>query len=158
MPGTPIPTLREALEFTRQNHWWVNVEIKDASGTPADAIIVERVLALIRDLGMDEQVLVSSFNHAYLLQAKSLRPQIATGALVEEAVPDPLALLRQHHAQAYHPPQNAVAAAQVQALRQAGFAVNVWTVNDEPEMRALIETGVSGIFTDFPQRLKSWME
>jgi glycerophosphoryl diester phosphodiesterase len=29
----------------------------------------------------------------------------------------------------------------------------VWTVNEEDDMRRLLEYGVSGIFTDFPQRL-----
>src|SRR5512146_2902913 len=34
--GLPIPTLRDALVFTRDADWRVNVEIKDASGTPGD--------------------------------------------------------------------------------------------------------------------------
>ena len=39
------------------------------------------------------------------------------------------------------------------ALRNANIAVFVWTINDELTMRALIEADVSGIVTDFPQRL-----
>ncbi len=58
--GEPIPTLREALVFTRDNHWKVNVEIKDASGFAADATIVQQTVALIDELGMSGQVLVSS--------------------------------------------------------------------------------------------------
>ena len=39
------------------------------------------------------------------------------------------------------------------ALRRAGIGVFVWTVNDEKAMRALIDAGVTGIITDFPQTL-----
>ena len=47
--GEPIPTLREALVFTRDNHWRVNIEIKDASKTrAADAVIVEKTVALVK--------------------------------------------------------------------------------------------------------------
>lgn len=58
--GTKIPTLENALEFTRSNHWWVNIEIKDASGTPSDAVIVSEVVRLVEKMGMEDQVLISS--------------------------------------------------------------------------------------------------
>ena len=80
--GEPIPTLREALEFTRQNGWKVNIEIKDASNTPGDAFIAEKVVELVQELGMTESVLISSFNHSYLLRVKAVEPAIVTAALV----------------------------------------------------------------------------
>lgn len=152
--GTPIPSLREALAFTKENHWWVNIEIKDASGTHADATIVEQVVALVEELGMQEQVLISSFNFDYLRRVKAVQPAIATGALTSKAISDPLALLRDLGAQALNPSLKVVQADQVSLLRQAGYGVNVWTVNEESDMRELIAMGVTGIFTDFPQRLK----
>jgi glycerophosphoryl diester phosphodiesterase len=151
--GTQIPTLQEALEYTRAHQWFVNVEIKDATGTPADATIVKAVVDLIRELGMNELVLVSSFNHAYLKQVKALQPSLATGALVDKYQPDPVTLVKELGAQAYHPSRKVINAEQIQALRQEGFAVYVWTVNDEDEMRELIAMGVSGIITDYPQLL-----
>ncbi len=62
--GEPIPTLREALVFTRDNHWRVNVEIKDATSTPGDQAVAEKVVALIEELGMVNQVLISSLTTA----------------------------------------------------------------------------------------------
>lgn len=155
--GAPIPTLREALAFTCENQWWVNVEIKDANGTPAEATIVSRTLALIEEMGMLEQVLVSSFNHDYLRQVKALQPRLRVGALVEIPVADPLRLVRELGAEAYHPGAEVLQAGQVQALRQQGYDVNVWTVNEEAEMRSLIEAGATGLFTDFPQRMKKFL-
>ena len=152
--GTPMPTLREALVFTKDKQWWVNIEIKDASGTHADATIVEKVVALVQELGMQEKVLISSFNFDYLRRVKAADPSLATGALTSKAIADPLALLGELNAQAYHPGMKAVQAEQVKLLRQAGYGVNVWTVNDEQEMRDLMAMGVTGIFSDFPQVLK----
>lgn len=151
--GEPIPTLRQALEFTRQNGWKVNIEIKDASGTPGDAFVAEKVVALVQELDMIEAVIISSFNHSYLVRVKEAEPEIYTAALVEKADPDPLALLQRLGAQAYNPGRNVINRKTVQALRAAGYDVFVWTVNDEKEMRKLIDWGVTGIFTDFPQRL-----
>ena len=39
-------------------------------------------------------------------------------------------------------------------LQNQGVAFNVLTVNDELEMKALINTGVNGNITDFPQLFK----
>ena len=42
-------------------------------------------------------------------------------------------------------------ASDVRAMRDAGFEVNVWTVNDVDQARELASWGVTGIFTDRPQ-------
>ena len=152
--GELIPTLREALVFTRDNHWSVNVEIKDASGTPGDQVVVEQVVALIDELGMAERVLISSFNHTYLTRVKAASPAIRTAALVERAPADPLALVRGLGAQGYNPSHRHIRPEDIPALRQAGIEVNVWTVNDPAVMRALIANGATSIITDFPQMLK----
>lgn len=152
--GILITTLAEALQYTKDHQWWVNVEIKDASNTPADALIVSKIVAMIEELGMQDQVLISSFNHEYLRQVKAIDPSIPTGALVNQLVTDPLALMKDLDAQAFHPGKKYTYAKQVHALREAGYTVNVWTVNDEAEVLALIEMGVTGIITDFPQQIK----
>ncbi len=152
--GLPIPTLSEALAFTRDHDWRVNVEIKDATGTPGDAFVVEKVVALIESLGMVEQVLISSFNHAYLTRSKVANRNLATAALVEVSTPDPIALVRGLGAQAYHPGIWWTVPEEIPAIRRAGIDVNVWTVNDPEMMRVLIEHGASGIITDFPQLLR----
>jgi glycerophosphoryl diester phosphodiesterase len=156
--GAPIPTLREALTFTRANTWRVNVEIKDLRNTPGDATVVEQVVALIEDLGMVDSVLVSSFNHSYLERVRAITGNIATGALVVFADPDPAALVRRLRAQAYNPRVTTIQPHEIAALREQGVDVYVWTVNDVETMRPLIEAKVSGIFTDFPQTLKAELE
>jgi glycerophosphoryl diester phosphodiesterase len=153
--GLPAPTLSEALAFTRDSDWRVNVEIKDLSGTPGDTTVVAQVVALIERLAMPDRVLISSFNHGYIGRVKAANPGLATGLLVENPVDDPAALLRRFGAQAYHPHAAAIPPGTIADLRAQGFDVNIWTVNDEAAMQHLIEAGASGLFTDFPQRLKT---
>jgi glycerophosphoryl diester phosphodiesterase len=156
--GEPIPTLREALEFTRDAHWRVNIEIKDATGTPGDVDVVEKVVALVGELGMQEQVIISSFNHAYLRRVKTANAALATAALVEHGDPDPAALVRDLGAQGYNPRFKDIPPKSIPALREAGVDVYVWTVNDPDDMRALIQYGATGIISDFPQLVKEILQ
>jgi glycerophosphoryl diester phosphodiesterase len=156
--GEPIPTLDEALTFTKENNWQINVEIKDLRGTPGDTSVVEKVLEKIKDLHMEDQVWISSFNHLYITQVKKRIPSIRTGALVEWLDLNPLARLKQTGAQSYNPGIRLASARTIRSIREAGLDVFVWTVNKESSMRKLIKAGVSGIITDFPQVLKTVLD
>ena len=147
--------MREALMFTREHDWRVNVEIKDLSGTPGDGVVVERVVGLIQELGMGNRVMISSFKHDYLRQVRALDMDLVTAALVEEAHPQPAALLAERGAQAYNPELGKITAVEIAALRALGYGVNIWTVNEEADMRALAAAGANGLFTDYPQRMKA---
>ena len=46
----------------------------------------------------------------------------------------------------------------VDNARRHNIAVHYWTINDEDEMRHLIEIGADGIMTDYPHRLKKVYE
>ncbi|MCB0208287.1 MAG: glycerophosphodiester phosphodiesterase [Anaerolineae bacterium] len=151
--GEPIPTLEEALRFTRDNNWLVNVEIKKTPPPMESFPVVERVIDLIMTLDMPEQVLLSSFEHSYLTAAKALMPTIDTAALVAWPIINPLSLLQKLQCRAYHPYYKLTNAKQISQLHQAGFEVNIWTVNESKDIRAFTKVGVNGIITDFPQSL-----
>ena len=153
--GERVPSLEEALQFTLANDWYVNIEIKDLRGTRSDVEIVAKVMRLVESLEMSDRVLISSFNRSYLRQAKAINPAIAMGVLVDRPDFNPVQLAQDLKADAYHARVSALRTAHLSLLRQEGIAVFVWTVNEETTMRSLIEKGVSGIFTDFPQLLTS---
>ncbi len=149
--GLTVPTLEEALLFTKENNWYVNVEIKNHSHLIGHETVTSDVIELLRQLDMVERVIVSSFQHRYLEECRLLCPELATGALVEETRPeDPVALCRRLRVNAYHPDRLILAPGDLAALRDAGFAINVWTVNDMDEARRLVAEGATGIITDFP--------
>jgi glycerophosphoryl diester phosphodiesterase len=149
------PTLEEALTFTLDHGWSVNLEIKDLSGNPDSDQVVKKVLALVEDLDMVDSVLISSYNQTYLAQVREAQPHIATGVLVSKPHPHPDTLLRQLGAKAYHPRITAFRPADIALLHGQGCQVHIWNVNDRKTMQRLVRAGVDGIFTDFPQILTS---
>jgi len=157
--GERIPTLREALGFTKANAWKVNVEIKDASGRACDSWIVERAAAMIAELGLLGSVSISSFNHDYLRRMREAEPRLPIGALddLEERGAEPpeatVARLRELKADAWHPGMARLEEPSVRAVREAGLDVNIWTVNETADMERLVAWGATGLFTDFPDRL-----
>jgi glycerophosphoryl diester phosphodiesterase len=158
--GEPIPTLRQALEFTRANHWRVNVELKDQYFEKFDQAIVEKTVKLLVELGMDdgEQVVLSSFNHDYLRSVHSLNPNIPIQALTSVKIKDLLEYLADLDTNTCNPNVDVWSKLDLQDLGQQGIQFNVWTVNDENTMQELIDAHVHGIFTDYPQRLKSVLD
>lgn len=157
--GEKIPTLREALELVRDLDWKVNVEIKDHAGGIGDATIARDVCALIRHLEVADRVILSSFRHAYLIQAAEYLPEMPRAALVEKNRPqDAVAVCVAAHAAYYHPGHTLLLPGDVETLRAAGVRVNVWTVNEPEAMQRAIDLGVHGIITDFPGRLRALLE
>ncbi len=150
---TPIPTLREALAFTRDHNWQVNLEIEHTPGHAPS--IVADVAALIESMGMVEQVLISSFHHRYLSTIKEINPRIATGALDSKPRQRIPSLLKRLDAQVYLPRSAFATPEMTASLAAQGYAIIVWTANELADMQKLLAMGVSGIITDFPQRLSS---
>lgn len=156
--GEPMLTLREALAFTKENNWQINLEVKDLRGMPGDATFIQKIVDVINEMQMEEHVMLSSFNHLYITLAKKLLPTLHTGALVEWLDLNPLARLRQTGAQSYNPGVRLANPRTVRTIREQGYDVFVWTVNKETSMRKLIKAGVTGIITDFPQILKTVLD
>lgn len=150
-----IPTLREALEFTRKHDFPVNIEIKDQIQSPGDLSIVADVLEMVRTLGADDIVLISSFNHDYLREMRRLAPEMPLAALVEDEHPENLAAyLRDLGAATYHPDEKMTDEALVRELAANGIKVSPWTVNSMDRAMDLIGYGCFGIITDFTHSLR----
>ncbi|UZP69208.1 glycerophosphodiester phosphodiesterase family protein [Desulfovibrio mangrovi] len=151
----PIPTLEEALRRSAELGLWVNIEIKDVSNAmpgPMAKEIVLRTLDVVARLKMEESVVVSSFNLAYVAECKQHAPHILTGMLTPHAYTgDAAALAQSIKADAWHPGHKRLTQAAIAHVRNAGLAVTPYTVNDPARMVQLIEWGVSGIVTDNPQ-------
>ena len=154
--GETVPTLAEALKWSRVAGLAVNVEIKDMLGGD-DAGLVREVVRLVRASGMADRVLVSSFRPASLELFCALCPEVAVGLLLDEkalAAPtaEIVARLRDLGAAALHPSVRGLRPGRVGEVRAAGFDVNVYTVNREEDILMLAREGATGIITDFPAR------
>jgi len=153
--GEKMPTLREALEFTLENNWRVNVELKDQPDEKFGSTLVEKTVSLISELGMDskEQVVISSFNHEYLKNVKSLNSNIPIQALTNEKIKNLSQYLTDLGTKTCNPKVDVWNPDELEELGREGIHFNVYTVNDEAKMKQLIAANVQGIFTDFPQIL-----
>lgn len=149
--GEPILTLRDALRFTREHNWQVNIEIKNAAGTPADAFVVEKVVEMVQELAMTGTAMISSFNHEYLRRVRAVTAEIATAPILAFPVPDPVDYVREMGANGYNPGRSALILEDIPTWSKAGLYVVAWTINDAGSMRELLKAGVSCICTDFPQ-------
>ncbi|WP_415405497.1 glycerophosphodiester phosphodiesterase [Sulfurovum sp. CS9] len=146
----PILTLVKALLFAKEQHLFLNVEIKDVSSTFADEMVVQIIIDMIKKTQTEHLVLLSSFYHHYLPMCKKLSSEIPTAALQMYKHPNKLIdYLHTLQVNAYHPEDKITNQKTVSSLREAGFFVNVFTVNKTKRQKELFDWGVNGIFTDF---------
>lgn len=154
--GEKVPTLREALLLSQELGLLANIELKSTAFylTPRDQAVVERAVTLVRKLGMEAQVIVSSFNHEMIRYLKRIAPDIAGALLVMSVPANPAAYLEDHGADALNTWVKSFDPQVARGLREAGFGVYVWTVNEPADLTRLArEPVVTGMITDWPQRL-----
>lgn len=150
-----VPTLEEALD--ELDGMLVNVEIKNFPGDPdfdQDHRVVDAVVEMLQS--RSDRVIVSSFNLGSLDHLRRLDPTIATGWLTIVGLDplDALPLAAERGHRALHPDVRAmvgpVASAAVERAGELGLAINVWTVDDENELRRLAVAGVDAVITNVP--------
>jgi glycerophosphoryl diester phosphodiesterase len=155
--GDPrVPTLAQSVERALSLSMLVNVELKNLPKRQAH--IEERVVAAVERLDAVGHVLVSSFDHESLAVVRRLNDAIATAVLTDDRLFRPVAYLSELDADALHPGGYIPDRDTIEAIRASGRGVNVWTENDPDRMRLLIEAGVTGIITDYPNRLRDLLD
>ena len=105
----------------------------------------------------DRTVLVQSFSSESLKKIHRLRPQLPLIQLIGASqMPTDLdAAMRDvaSYAVGVGPTQRLVTPEFMSAAKRHGLLVHPYTVNEESDMTRLIELGVDGMFTNFPDRL-----
>lgn len=149
--GEHIPTLQEVFDLLGHT-MLLNIEIK---GKSAEIGMEAKVVECVRRNQAIERVIVSSFNWASLRRVRELEPCIRIGLLYRQPVAD--SQLTTLNAEAIHPQWNLVDEGLMARAHARGQQVNVWTVNEEADMRRMIALGVDAIITNFPQRLRTML-
>ncbi len=135
--GSTNPTLDEVLELCR-GRIGLMVELKRPRGDT-----VSRVLERL-----DDDAVLVCFQHPPLEEARRLRPAIRTVQHVGFGV----SIRRAADAWAAGFQNERVTRRGLLAAQRLGLETTVYTVNDEARMLELQALGVSGIFTDRPDR------
>lgn len=155
--GVTIPTLEEIFDALPAMTF--NVEPKQTEPS-----ITRPLCEIIRARRMSDKVIVGSFRQTAIDEFRASCPEVATSATPTE-VSEFLALYKIGLGASYAPPMQALQVPQnlgalqvvtrdfVEAAHRLNIKVHVWTINDPAQMRELIEIGVDGIMTDYPDRL-----
>lgn len=158
--GEKLPTFARAVEFCRANGVWINIEIKPAPGFEvrtgevvaretarlyADRIVAggDRPDRIVRDVP-----LFSSFSDAALAAARRVAPDIPRGYLRDRVPPDWRDSLEDLRAVALHTNHKYLTREQARAIKDAGFWLFCYTVNDPARAKELRDWGVDAICTD----------
>ncbi len=146
----PLLTLEKALLFAKEEEIFVNIEIKDMHHRIPDRDVVTMIANVIKKLQVESLVLLSSFYHAYLPICKETLPDTPTAVLTEEAASENLIdYLKLFQADAYHPDEQYLNEESVKRVREAGYFINAYTVNDPLRQKELFAWGVNWVFTDY---------
>jgi glycerophosphoryl diester phosphodiesterase len=146
--GEIIPRYQKAVELCRALGVWANVEIKPAGGR--DRATGEAVAAATRELwrGAELPPVLSSFSMVALEAAQATAPELPRGFLTDELPRDWEATVRRLGCISVHCNHETLTEQQASAVREAGYSLACWTVNDPVAGRRLLEWGVDCLITD----------
>ena len=181
--GLQVPTLDQlvARYGTQENYY---IEIKSPDANPG---LTEKLVAWAErhDLVAAEAIVIQSFSQDALEKAHALNPDIPLVQLVwyhpenyeagadlmewTGVTPDPAELTAADFdsvgdyavgigTNLTYKDRQVIDAAFVETARAAGLGVHVYTINEKATMRRLIDWGVTGVFTDYPDRLNAVLE
>ena len=126
--------------------------------------MAEPFCQLIRQYGMQDQIVVASFHDERMEEFREVCPEVATSSARQETTVFVL-LTKVFLGRLYSPDFHALQVpressgitvltpAFVRAAHERGLAVEPWTIDDPDEMRQYIEWGVDGLMTDRPDLL-----
>ncbi|MCL6547567.1 MAG: glycerophosphodiester phosphodiesterase [Alicyclobacillus sp.] len=148
-----IPTLEEVLEVVPDG-MLLNIEIKH--GPDRFPGIAEQVADAVRSCGKALDVLISSFDHACLLDVQGAWPGVRIGVLYEAYLVDPWRYVRSIGlaASSVHPHWAFTWPEFVAAARREGMAVYPWGMVTDEEVRRMAEAGVDGVIVNHPDRAR----
>lgn len=139
-------------------HVQYNIETKsdpegDDSYHPKPAEFVNLVLAVIQAKGIAPRTIIQSFDVRTIQLVHKQYPQLKTAFLVENT--SAKKLKTQLNALGFiptifSPAYQFVDQKLVNSCRRKGMHVIVWTVNTLPEMQKMLDLGVDGIISDYP--------
>lgn len=151
--GQQIPTLQEVLDLI-DKHVPVNIELKGHGTAKAVADVIDEY----KSKGWhDDHFLISSFNHIELDEFRKLQPDIKRGALVGTIPIDYAAFAEQLGAHTVNPSAEFISQAFVDDAHRRGMKVLVHIVNDQSEVERKNALGVDGVFTNFPDKTRSYL-
>ena len=141
-----------------------NIEIKcspegDHVFHPEPARIIDLVLTVVKDKGIEDRCLIQSFDVRPLQYLHSIQPDMRTGLLIQNARTMKQNLKKLGYTPTHYNPYHLLVTRKLlKKLHKRGIQLYAWTVNKEKDIRKMLDLGVDGIITDFPDRVKALVQ
>jgi glycerophosphoryl diester phosphodiesterase len=145
--GEKVPTLAEVFDCVA-GQCDVNIELKGSSTAEPVAELLAEYVA--RFGWQYSQFSVSSFNHIELMEFHRLQPEVATGALYDGIPLGYAAFAEPLGVRSVNLSLDFIDQKFVDDAHNRGLLVYVWTVNNETDVRRMLNFGVDGLFTNYP--------
>jgi glycerophosphoryl diester phosphodiesterase len=147
--GERIPTLEEILDFAKKHDVVFYLELKPAGSWGGEHALI----GALRQSGEIARTIVISFDATILESLRKIEPTLMTGLLYEGQINKPLERAVEVGARQLAARGDLVTPTLLVEARKRDLQVVCWTVNQPAHMRLLIQAGVDGIMSDYPDRL-----
>lgn len=157
LDGTRIPRLADLFQLTQANRGIrFNIEPK----MDADALdetlppepFARALIAEVRKAGVQTRTTVQAFHWPLLKVVEREAPEMATVYCTEGEGSDP-ARVQAAGGKIWSPDYQTLTPRKIAAARKAGMKITVWTVNEPADIARVIDMGVDGIASDYPDRV-----
>ena len=139
-----IPTLDEVLKLAK-GQIKVEIEIKERG-------LADNVVKFVKELKMEQDVIIISFDYNEVKAAKALAPEIETMYLVGAIWgKKELDMVKKIGAE-YIGPNGIPSKGKVKMAHEMDIKVLPYTINDEKAIAKALRNGVDGIATDYPEK------
>ncbi|MBK5202049.1 MAG: glycerophosphodiester phosphodiesterase [Spirochaetaceae bacterium] len=152
-----IPTFEEYCQYMSKKLTVVtNVEIKSNLIYYKD--IEEKVIKMIKKYGLENNVIISSFNHQSIVFTKAIDENIPCGLLQDsKGLINAGYMAHKMRVEFYHPDISTLTKEAVDECIMNGIILNVWTVNDMESLKKCVDWGITGIITNYPDIVKEYL-
>lgn len=147
--GVAVPTLAEVLRLVKPWGMKVNIELK--TGIFWYPGLEEKTVEIVREAGLEDRVIYSSFNHYSIQEIQRIVPQAETAYLFNDVILDMPGYARKNGVDGLHPAMyHMQMPGFLEEYQKSGLNLRVWTVDREEELKMLFSAGVTAVITNVP--------
>lgn len=152
--GTRIPKLEDVLKLDAKVRF--NIETKISPEAPHETLAPEpfarALIAEVRKAGVEQRTTIQSFDFRILKVVEREAPEIATAYLTSKRYPDP-ARVAEAGARVWSPDFSVLNEETVKKAKILRLRIIPWTVNEPGDIARVLDMGVDGIISDYPDRV-----
>jgi glycerophosphoryl diester phosphodiesterase len=145
-----IPTLDEVLDLI-DGRVLLNIELKGTQTALLTNQLLQRYFEETK--WSSDKIIISSFNWEELEIFYQVNSNVPIAVLTEDDPLDAIAIGKKLNAVAINPDYKSLDKNNIEKIKKAGFKLYPWTVNAHENILNLIDLGVDGIITDYPERV-----